>query len=133
MEDASLVAREETRVMGLGVGVFLIFFFSLVSVLICLIGATTPRPGAFICGGISLVSLVTLVLLTAQRESRFVEDKSDQLQEYDETFYPRVIILTIIALAALVGLGGLCVSHIAVPIHATPLYDTQKEPRRPLF
>lgn len=37
--------KGETRVFGLGIGVFLIFFFSLISFLVCLIGATTPRPG----------------------------------------------------------------------------------------
>lgn len=40
-----LTEKGETRVFGLGIGVFLIFFFSLISVLICLVGATTPRPG----------------------------------------------------------------------------------------
>lgn len=40
-----LTEKGETRVMGLGVGVFLIFFFSMVAVVACLIGATTPRPG----------------------------------------------------------------------------------------
>lgn len=40
-----LAEKGETRVMGLGVGVFLIFFFSMVAVVVCLVGATTPRPG----------------------------------------------------------------------------------------
>lgn len=40
-----LTEKGETRVMGLGVGVFLIFFFSMVAAVICLVGATTPRPG----------------------------------------------------------------------------------------
>lgn len=40
-----LTEKGETRVMGLGVGVFLIFFFSMVATVICLVGATTPRPG----------------------------------------------------------------------------------------
>lgn len=40
-----LEEKGETRVMGLGVGVFLIFFFSMLATVVCLIGATTPRPG----------------------------------------------------------------------------------------
>lgn len=40
-----LAEKGETRVMGLGVGVFLIFFFSMLAVVVCLVGATTPRPG----------------------------------------------------------------------------------------
>lgn len=40
-----LTEKGETRVMGLGVGVFLIFFFSMVAAVICVVGATTPRPG----------------------------------------------------------------------------------------
>lgn len=40
-----LEEKGETRVMGLGVGVFLIVFFSMVATVVCLVGATTPRPG----------------------------------------------------------------------------------------
>lgn len=40
-----LEEKGETRVMGIGVGVFLIFFFAMVAAVVCLVGATTPRPG----------------------------------------------------------------------------------------
>ncbi|CAM9800571.1 unnamed protein product [Choristocarpus tenellus] len=133
MTDNTLVERKDTRVMGLGIGVFLIFFFSIISILICLVGATTPRPGVFSCGGTAVIGVVLLVLLTAERESRYVEDKSDQLQEYDQSHYPRVIIFAIMVLAVIAGLAGICVAHIGIRIHASPLLHNQKGPRQPLF
>lgn len=40
-----LTEKGETRILGLGIGVFLVFLFSILSVVVCLVGATTPRPG----------------------------------------------------------------------------------------
>ncbi|CAM9771072.1 unnamed protein product [Laminaria digitata] len=128
-----LTEKGETRVMGLGVGVFLIFFFSLLAAVVCLVGATTPRPGAFACGGAGLLGFVVLLLLVAEQDSRYVQDKSDQLQEYDQAFYPRLVIVLILLLAALVGLGGVCVAHIGKPVYATPVYDQRNYVRRPIF
>ncbi|CAM9889680.1 unnamed protein product [Pylaiella littoralis] len=129
-----LTEKGETRVMGLGVGVFLIFFFSMVAAVICVVGATTPRPGTFACGGMCLVGFVVILLLIAEQDSRYVEDKSDQIQEYDQTFYPRLVAVLVLALAVLVGLGALCVVHIGKPLHATPVYDQGGcDLRRPIF
>lgn len=41
------------------------------------------------------------------------------LQEYDQAFYPRLVIVLILVLAALVGLGGFCVTHIGKPIYVS--------------
>ncbi|CAN0262524.1 unnamed protein product [Ectocarpus sp. 6 AP-2014] len=128
-----LTEKGETRVMGLGVGVFLIFFFSMVAAVVCLVGATTPRPGTFACGGAGLLGFVMFILLVAEQDSRYVEDKSDQIQDYDQTFYPRLITVLFMALAGLLGLGGLCVMHIGKPVHATPVYDQRSDSRRPIF
>ncbi|CAM9243070.1 unnamed protein product [Scytosiphon promiscuus] len=128
-----LTEKGETRVMGLGVGVFLIFFFSMVAVVVCLIGATTPRPGTFACAGTGLLGFVILILLVAEQDSRYVEDKSDQIQEYDQTFYPRLVAVLVLALAALLGAGGLCVMHVAKPVYATPVYNQRSDLRRPIF
>lgn len=40
-------------------------------------------------------------------------------QEYDQTFYPRVVVVLILAMAVLVGLGTLCVVHIGKPIQVS--------------
>ncbi|CAM9397758.1 unnamed protein product [Hapterophycus canaliculatus] len=128
-----LTEKGETRVMGLGVGVFLIFIFSMVAVVACLVGATTPRPGTFACAGTGLLGFVILILLVAEQDSRYVEDKSDQIQDYDHTFYPRLVAVVILALAALLGLGALCVMHIGKPVYATPVYDQRSDRRQPIF
>ncbi len=36
---------KSTRVMGVGVGVFLLSFFGAASLLLCLVGSATARPG----------------------------------------------------------------------------------------
>ncbi len=36
---------EPTRVMGVGVGVFLLIFFGSIALLMCLVGSATARPG----------------------------------------------------------------------------------------
>lgn len=40
-------------------------------------------------------------------------------QDYDQTFYPRLITVLLMALAGLLGLGGLCVMHIGKPVHVS--------------
>lgn len=150
----------------------------------------------FACGGAGLLGFVVLLLLAAEQDSRYVEDKSDQvqvckllcigvwvrryfgrqdslatydlyavdrgeddddsdqdflqprfasfvchamlfcfsprpcinnlllahsgvLQEYDQTYYPRLIVVIILSLGALLGFGGLCVTHIGKPLHVS--------------
>ncbi|CAM9652183.1 unnamed protein product [Sphacelaria rigidula] len=128
-----LTEKGETRVMGLGIGVFLVFFFSLVSIVVCLVGATTPRPGEFACGGAGILGFVLLILVIAERESKYVEDTSNQIHEYDQTFYPRLALIFIMIVAALVGLASVCITHIGKPLRATPIYDQRVEVRRPIF
>ena len=40
-------------------------------------------------------------------------------QEYDQAFYPRLIIVLILGSAALVGLGGVCATHVGKPIYVS--------------
>jgi hypothetical protein len=42
--DQALVEQKSTRVMGVGVGVFLVGFFGALSILICCFGSVTERP-----------------------------------------------------------------------------------------
>lgn len=41
---SAMVERKSTRVFGVGVGVFLIGFFFVLSLLICCLGSLTARP-----------------------------------------------------------------------------------------
>lgn len=43
-------------------------------------------------------------------------------QEYDQAFYPRLFLVLLLGLAALFGLGGLCVVHFAKPVHVRAKY-----------
>ena len=75
----NMVEAPSTRVMGLGIGIFVIGFFSIVLIIIFLI--STPcsvRPKIF-CRALSTISLgvIILLLIFAPRESAFVSTQPE--------------------------------------------------------
>lgn len=56
---------------------------------------------------------------STQTRERATDCVAFLFQEYDQAFYPRLVIVLILVLAALMGLGGVCVTHIGKPVYVS--------------
>lgn len=102
-----------TRVLGLGVGIFLIAFFSICFILVFLI--STPcsvRPKLFWRGFATLsLSVLILLLVYAPRESTYVST-DNQIKVYDQSVIPRVVIISGVCLFAVIAADQLLKQHL---------------------
>lgn len=114
---------EPTRIFGVGIGVFLVVFFFIVSCGICWIGTlvpenrTLPPKGTFTVVGTAIFGIVALVLLFADPEPQF-EAKEDTVVEYRQNFAGLAMTGAYAGLAAVAGLGAVACYHVCLPMHA---------------
>ncbi|CAM9325630.1 unnamed protein product [Phaeothamnion confervicola] len=131
---AALVERPETRIFGIGVGVFLILLFGAISLATCCIGLTTDRPCSFATAATILFLLVLVVLFSGQQESKYEEQNDDVLEEYATGTVARAAVFAILMVFTIFGVLSTVWDHIITPMYATPLHDPPTtRRRRPFF
>lgn len=108
-----LVEVGSTRVLGLGIGIFLIGFFTIALVVVFLI--STPcsvRPKVFCRGLWSLIlGVVILLLVYAPRENAFETDE-DQIKVYDQSVIPRIAVVSVLLVFTVFAANQLLKGHL---------------------
>jgi hypothetical protein len=70
-----------------------------------------------------LFGIVLFFLLAAQKGSRYVQtDIVDEVKHYDTTYYPRVLIFSIMVIALFFSTLSMCCVHLEVPLYVSLLY-----------
>jgi uncharacterized membrane protein len=73
--------------------------------------------------GSLLFGIVLFFLLAAQKGSRYVQtDIVDEVKHYDTTYYPRVLIFSIMVIALFFSALSMCCVHLEVPLYVSTLY-----------
>ena len=76
--------------------------------------------------GSLLFGIVLFFLLAAQKGPRYVQtDIVDEVKHYDTTYYPRVLIFSIMVIALFFSALSICCTHLEVPLHVSALYIYQ--------
>ncbi|GFR51306.1 hypothetical protein Agub_g13670 [Astrephomene gubernaculifera] len=106
-----------SRAAGVGVGVFLIFFFLALSVVICIFGSWSKYRWAIYTASTALFGIVALILLASPKGSK----PARPAEGYDRTIVPLVVIMALTVVGVLAGAVGLLVFHVLPPLYARPL------------
>mmetsp|Transcript_23245 Transcript_23245/g.72660 ORF Transcript_23245/g.72660 Transcript_23245/m.72660 type:complete len:114 (-) Transcript_23245:3896-4237(-) len=92
---------DETRVVGVGVGTFLVIMFFIIGVLVFVLGTAGGRPVTGFVAGATVFGLVTALLFAAERDSRYVETE-EQNAEYSSFALARWFLVMFMALSSMV-------------------------------
>lgn len=115
-DDGGFVENKHQLVLNtMGIGTFLIFFFTAVLATVWLFSSTCEVRPKVTSRGIALVVflIVVLILIFAEREPKF-EYKDYEEKIYDESIIPRVVISLIMMLFSAIS-AGLCFAHHSEP------------------
>lgn len=109
-----------TRVLGVGLGVFLLVFFFMIGCAICWIGSVVPEDRCppqtvFNIIGTTVFGLVALILLFADAEPRY-ESREDKVVKYRENFVGLVLVTVFGVTAASFGVGAVLCYHMCQEI-----------------
>ncbi|KAK9830027.1 hypothetical protein WJX72_009284 [[Myrmecia] bisecta] len=105
------------RVLGVGVGLFVILFFLVVCLVICAVGSKTTKPAIAYAGSTGLFVFVVVVLFASPRGP----DKRPNNGDYDQTIIPMIIILLLMIIGAVAAGLGMIVHHLKTPVYAKRL------------
>ncbi|KAI8471481.1 MAG: hypothetical protein J3K34DRAFT_506752 [Monoraphidium minutum] len=108
---------ETPRVMGVGAGVFLLGFFLVMSIVVCLVGSRTRKPGLVYAVSVVLYGVVAAVLLGSPKGHK----PPPAPEGYDRTLIPLVLTGALVCAGAAAGAAGLLVFHVRQPVYARPL------------
>ncbi|XP_071493715.1 transmembrane protein 218-like [Diadema setosum] len=106
-------------IFGIGTGLFVLALLWSLAILLCAVlsRADNLRGAAF--GFSFLVTIITIVLLVIPREGSVPEPEGNKIT--DQTFIPRVLMLTLFGLFAFLSLVFMFSLHWTEPIHAKPI------------
>ncbi|PNH07400.1 hypothetical protein TSOC_006146 [Tetrabaena socialis] len=106
-----------TRVVGVGLGVFLVFFFLALSLVVCLVGSRTKYRWAIYMASTAMFGIIALVLIASPKGEKPVKPP----EGYDLTIIPVVIITAVVCIGVLLGAVGMLVFHVLPTVYARPL------------
>jgi hypothetical protein len=69
--------------------------------------------------GSLLFGIVLFFLLAAQTGSRYVQTDIVEVKHYDTTYYPRVLIFSIMVIALFFSALSICCIHLEVPLYVS--------------
>ncbi|GLC45559.1 hypothetical protein PLESTB_001206200 [Pleodorina starrii] len=105
------------RVAGVGVGVFLLFFFLAISALMCLLGSRTKMRWIIYAASSLMFGIVAVVLLASPKGPK----RTKPPEGYDQTVVPLVIIMALVVLGVVLGGVGLLLFAVFPTTYARPL------------
>ncbi|CAM9768184.1 unnamed protein product [Lampetra fluviatilis] len=107
---------DSPRVLGIGVGLFVLVFLWVLSLLLCVLMSRASRPLRFVSVGVFLlVVIITLVLVFFPKQTPSVPVITDDF------FIGRYVLLTFSLLALLVAIALAIVFHVLEPVYGQPL------------
>jgi ammonia channel protein AmtB len=81
--------------------------------------AACPTHSCFGMLGSLLFGIVLFFLLAAQTGSRYVQTDIVEVKHYDTTYYPRVLIFSIMVIALFFSALSICCIHLEVPLYVS--------------
>ncbi|XP_078464330.1 transmembrane protein 218 [Lampetra fluviatilis] len=112
---------DSPRVLGIGVGLFVLVFLWVLSLLLCVLMSRASRPLRFVSVGVFLlVVIITLVLVFFPKQTPSVPVVKE-LVITDDFFIGRYVLLTFSLLALLVAIALAIVFHVLEPVYGQPL------------
>lgn len=119
------------RILGVGVGVFIITCLWIGAIFLAVLFSKVKRPISFLgCGSIVLAFTVTVILLCIPRKSDYFEPEPDLLPP-DYLFIWRSALLVFLFVSLVAAVVFLITEHWAVPVFAKPLKKVA--PRNTVF
>mmetsp|Transcript_22900 Transcript_22900/g.34472 ORF Transcript_22900/g.34472 Transcript_22900/m.34472 type:complete len:136 (+) Transcript_22900:200-607(+) len=128
LQTAEVVEAEPTRVLGVGIGVFLIAFFFALALLLFVVGAALGKKGIFFGIGTGIFLLVCAILFGADRGSQYVIVE-ETVQDYSALFYPRVVFAAILGAGALMAAAP-AVQMLTEQVHTEVMDDLETRRKR---
>lgn len=127
---------QRTRVLGVGVGVFLLVFFFMIGCSICWLGSVVPEDRCppqtvFNVVGTAVFGIVAFILLFADADPRY-ESKEDKVVKYRENFIGLVLVTVFGVTAASFGVGAVLCYHVCQEIEM-PAVATYSSDRAGVF
>ncbi|CAM9859167.1 unnamed protein product [Lampetra planeri] len=111
---------DSPRVLGIGVGLFVLVFLWVLSLLLCVLMSRASRPLRFVSVGVFLlVVIITLVLVFFPKQTPSVPVVKELIT--DDFFIGRYVLLTFSLLALLVAIALAIVFHVLEPVYGQPL------------
>ncbi|GLI61417.1 hypothetical protein VaNZ11_003773 [Volvox africanus] len=105
------------RVAGVGVGVFLLFFFLALSIFLCLLGSRTKIRWIIYAASTLMFGIVAVILLASPKGQKSTKPP----EGYDLTIVPLIIIMAILVLGVLLGAVGMLIFAVLPATYARPL------------
>ncbi|MEW5297505.1 MAG: hypothetical protein WDW36_000711 [Sanguina aurantia] len=106
-----------TAAEGVGIGVFMIFFFLALSLLFCALGSRTNSPWITYFLSTSMWLIVVIVVLASPKAAQPVKPATG----YDKTIFPLVFIMVLLILGIVGGALGMVAMHCGERRYARPL------------
>nr|XP_032820355.1 transmembrane protein 218 [Petromyzon marinus]XP_032820356.1 transmembrane protein 218 [Petromyzon marinus] len=112
---------DSPRILGIGVGLFVLVFLWVLSLLLCVLMSRASRPLRFVSVGVFLlVVIITLVLVFFPKQTPSMPVVKEPVIT-DEFFIGRYVLLTFSLLALLVAIALAIVFHVLEPVCGQPL------------
>ncbi|KAJ3224292.1 hypothetical protein HDU81_008641 [Chytriomyces hyalinus] len=108
--------KPAARMMGLGWGLFICIAIGALLLMANLIASVHDSAGFFYFGSAVFMAVVVILLACLPRAP--VGSVPDTVTSFDLTYYPRVGIMLLISVGALVGAGNVVAYYVAVPVYA---------------
>lgn len=119
------------RVLGVGVGLFLVILVWAIAILVCFISSRSKGGAQYTgLGSCGLAFLITLVLIFVPRVPDDVHDKTPAetiTKIYDELFIWRIFLVVFLAASALAALGLMLGFYWMEPVYAKPISKTRSQ------
>eukprot|EP00879_Flechtneria_rotunda_P016509 GHRR01017277.1.p1 GENE.GHRR01017277.1~~GHRR01017277.1.p1 ORF type:complete len:138 (+),score=31.59 GHRR01017277.1:517-930(+) len=114
---ARRLLQESHRVLGVGVGVFLLGFFGIVCVMLALLGSRTTKPGLAYTASVGVYVIILVVLLASPKGL----PPPHSPVGYDQTAIPLAVTMVLVSLGVVASLAGLVLFHLSAAVYARPL------------
>lgn len=135
-EEQALKRAPRERILGVGLGVFLLSFFFLASCALCWAGALLPQERGeqwiFNVVGTLAFGVVACVLFLADERPEYAGG-AEGGDEYDDNFIGLLVVAGLLACAAVFGLGAVLCYHVCAPIEASLVRKRPASDRQGLF
>ncbi|XP_041471330.1 transmembrane protein 218-like [Lytechinus variegatus] len=106
-------------IFGVGTGLFVLAILWALAILLCAVFSRADKLRGAAFGIVLLVIIITLILVFIPREDSNAQPSDIKIT--DQTFIPRVLMLTLFGLFAFLSLIFMFSLHWTEPIHAKPI------------
>ena len=135
-EEQGLRRAGKERVLGVGLGVFLLSFFFIAMCALCWAGALLPQERGeqwiFNVVGTLGFGVVACVLFLADERPEYASEERAE-REHDDNLIGLIVVAGLLACSAAFGLGAVLCYHVCAPVEAPLVQKRPAGDRQGLF